>query len=228
MLVGGRRPFSQTPAIRTQGAKVSQDESELGPPSRSSQLFVWLLLAGLCGLTLLWLLFAPTHDDHNGVRHPSVGRQLPHLQLQPLTGDSESLELADLRGRVVLLNFWGTWCPPCRLEFPHIEELGKRFKRNPKFRLLAVSCGTGPDRELEELRAATSAFLEQSRSTLPTYADQYAYTRRGLAMTTGESQLAYPSTIILDPQGIIRGLWEGYNPESIVEMRELVEKLAAE
>ena len=79
-------------------------------------------LAGLLGLSAFGAMFcwgcgrgAPAPQQA-----PGIGVPLAELRLQPLSGDGPPVSLADLRGSVVLLNFWGTWCPPCLRELPHI------------------------------------------------------------------------------------------------------------
>jgi len=54
------------------------------------------------------------------------------------------LKLSDLRGKVVVVNFWATWCPPCRKEFPSLARVRKRFK-SAEFEVLAVNVGEDPD-----------------------------------------------------------------------------------
>ena len=72
--------------------------------------------------------------------------QAPDFTLKDLYGNSVSLQ--DLRGKVVFLNFWATWCPPCRLEMPTMEELHKEFSGQGLV-ILAVNYREGP----EEIKA---------------------------------------------------------------------------
>jgi thiol-disulfide isomerase/thioredoxin len=58
--------------------------------------------------------------------------------------DGKKVSLADLRGRVVLVNFWATWCPPCRKEMPSLERLARLMKDQP-FTVLAINVGEDPD-----------------------------------------------------------------------------------
>jgi len=159
--------------------------------------------------------------------HPAVGRALTYLKLQPLTGDAEPVTLDDLRGQTVLLNFWGVWCPPCREEFPHIAALAEKLKDDPKFRLLSVSCGQEADEknEIDGLRSATQTFLLHVHSRLSTYSDQSAVTRREVAMTLEEPRFAYPTTLLLDGQGVIRGVWLGYGAGYSEQMEQLADEL---
>jgi thiol-disulfide isomerase/thioredoxin len=165
-----------------------------------------------------------------GTEGPSIGRHLPYLQLEPLTGDSKAVSLDDLAGRVTLLNYWGTWCPPCIREFPEIVQLGARFAARPDFRLYAVSCGgEGNDSDLNQLAHETRQFLESNRVELPTYADRNAASRRAMtvALDLAGGQMAYPTTIVLDRDSTIRGLWQGYDPRAAREMAALIESLLA-
>ena len=110
---------------------------------------------------------------------------LDDLQLVGLTGTNRPLSLDDLRGKVVLLNFWGTWCPPCRAEFPAIESLARHYRRDRDVRVLAVSCSTGQTENLAQLKQQTQAFLTQQRTTLPTLADPEGKTRQAIDRAVG-------------------------------------------
>jgi peroxiredoxin len=73
----------------------------------------------------------------------AAGRPAPSLSLPDLDGTEVSLDA--MRGKVVLLNFWATWCGPCRSEMPSLERLYQDFSSNPDFAMLTVNtdqCGT--------------------------------------------------------------------------------------
>jgi thiol-disulfide isomerase/thioredoxin len=160
-----------------------------------------------------------------GTSHPAVGKKLETLDFDPLTGSAQPISAADLEGKVVVINFWGTWCKPCRVEFPHIMALEERFGSRPDFKLLAVSCNAGAPNEvtLEELRESTVDFLASRDSSLPTYADLDASVRFGIDRITPFG--VFPTTIVLDGQHTIRGLWEGYREGAEREVEALVEEL---
>lgn len=186
-------------------------------------------MAVLAALVFAYLALVGRGRTSLGTQGPAIGRKLPYLELQPLTGDAQWVSLRDLAGHVTVVNYWGTWCPPCRTEFPHIVELASHFADRKDFKLLAVSCGSeGSDAELDVLRDETQAFLKSKNVTLPTYADQHAASRRELARYLKLDSFAYPSTLILDRQGTIRGFWEGYASGSELEMRDLVQQLLDE
>src|ERR1700753_3399672 len=90
------------------------------PGTATKSITMWVLLAAAVGAMLLW---------SNG-RHSAAGEKFVGWKLQPLTGVSQPLVAEETQGKVVLINFWGTWCPPCREEFPHIEELAHHYANN--------------------------------------------------------------------------------------------------
>lgn len=189
------------------------DATSLGA-SKSTTIgkLVFLLVVG--GL-LLWLAT-------RGARQPSgaIGHRLLQLDLEPLTGGSRWLDRDDLEGKVVLMNFWGTWCPPCRIEFPHIAEINERFRDDPEFLLLSVSCSGEP----ATLRADTSQFMSEGGYSFQTYSDPTHNTRIGLEMV-GAFAHSYPTTVIIDQGGIIRGVWTGFVSGDERQMTELIEEL---
>jgi len=198
------------------------------PPAASgSGVGRWIALAILAAVVFVYVMFVTAPNQQGGgIEGPAIGRKLPYLQLQPLTGSAEAVATHDLEGHVTLLNFWGTWCPPCVAEFPHLAELAGKFKANPQFRFYPVSCGGGgSDSVLNELRTETEAFLQARKSELPTYADQDGTTRQALMAIPGLEQFAYPTTLVIDRQGAVRGVWVGFNPSAIDDMQALVERL---
>lgn len=206
-------------------------------PRRSPQatcLIVLLISVGAFCLLLLVVLavsfiaFPVVLDSAIGElqEHPAMGQKLPHLELEPLTSAEEAVSLDDLQGKVVVVNFWGTWCPPCRLELPHLVELNEELKDDPGFQLLAVSCGPGTPEEIETLYEDTAAFLDQQGIEMPTYADP-DYTARQAFNSIGGFQ-GYPTTFVLDGAGVIRGVWVGFTQKMPDQIDALVKKLLAE
>jgi cytochrome c biogenesis protein CcmG, thiol:disulfide interchange protein DsbE len=198
-----------------------------GAPIGRSHLWTWTTLAVGAAVMFVYLSLVAPGRKPLGTEGPVIGRRLPYLELQPLTGDSRTISLRDLAGHVTMLNYWGTWCPPCQLEFPHIVKLAGELAAHGDFRLLAVSCGEGRDDDLDELREETQAFLKSRKTQLPTYADQNADSRRAMAITL-DLNLGYPTTIVLDRKGIIRGFWEGYTSGSELDIKDLIERLIQE
>jgi thiol-disulfide isomerase/thioredoxin len=189
----------------------------------------WITLAVLAAAIFAYvMLVTRPANGPSGATGPAVGRRLGYLELEGLTGGAPSVSYDDLRGRVTLLNYWGTWCPPCVREFPDIVALADKFAAHDDFRLYAVSCGQGDDRDLNELRAETESFLEAAESKLPTYADLNGASRRAMATQLGLDGMAYPTTLLIDRQAVIRGFWVGYNPSAADEMARLIQQLLDE
>lgn len=194
-------------------------------PQRGTGIRLWIFLALVAALVFGYLLVGGRSRVPSGTEGPAIGRHLPYLQLEGLTGGAKSVSLDDLTGRVTLLNYWGTWCPPCRREFPHIVDLAEKFGGHDDFRLYAVSCGQGSDESPDALRGETAAFLKSNQVSLPTFADQNAASRQAMTVALGLDGFGYPTTLVLDRQGVIRGFWVGYEPGTEREMQSLIEEL---
>jgi thiol-disulfide isomerase/thioredoxin len=205
------------------------DATDSPPSHQPRPVSYWVILAALAGGIFLYVaLVTRPGNPPRGDEGPAVGHPLAYLQLEGLTGDARRVALEDLRGRVTLLNYWGTWCPPCIQEFPHIVELARKYSSSDDFRLYAVSCGTGHDESLDELRAETESFLESRQASLPTYSDQHAASRTAMVQQFSLGDMAYPTTLILDRAGVIRGFWIGYDHRAPDAMESLIEDLLAE
>jgi cytochrome c biogenesis protein CcmG, thiol:disulfide interchange protein DsbE len=125
--------------------------------------------------------------------------------------DGNTVRLSDLRGRVVLLNFWGIWCKSCRQEIPQLSELD-REGREKGLVVLGADYGDAP----EDL----PPFVKELEVSYPVLVDD------GLAE---EYQvLVFPTTVVIDRKGIIRRRVEGYREEAFEEMKSLAASLLLE
>jgi thiol-disulfide isomerase/thioredoxin len=201
--------------------EASQPEK---PPSHRSNLMVWLIFIAAAAVIAVVFEFSGSGDT--GTNQAVVGHRLPQLELKPLTGGGRPISLNDLQGRVTLIDFWGTWCPPCAEELPHIAMLATKFA-GADFQVLAVSCGINPGSEHpEDLAEQTGSFLKGFKITLPTYFDPGAYSRNGVEMIAGP--IGYPTTIVLDRRGIIRGMWVGYRAGDERKLEKLIATVLGE
>ncbi len=115
--------------------------------------------------------------------------------------EGEPLSLASLRGKVVVLDFWATWCGPCRMQHPLYEEVKRRFEHNPDVRFLSIN--TDEDRE------AVEPFVEENKWPRQVYFED------GLA---GALRIAsIPTTLVLGKDGAIFSRMNGFVPETFVE-----------
>lgn len=196
---------------------------EIGP--ERGRIGHWLLLAAIVLAVFFYTLLKPAGRRENS---SAVGDKLEQLRLEPLTGGGQAVGLNDLAGRVTVINFWGTWCPPCVMEFPHVVRLNHRYRKHKAFQLFAVSCESRHDMQLAELADDTAAFLEGREVDLPTYADPQSVTRLAVEQVLGETSFSYPTTLVLDSSGVIRGVWVGYKSGVEREIDALVKKLLAD
>ena len=188
----------------------------IGPQEsrRPITIVTWIGIAVIAGLLFLYLAVLGNLGPlgiPDGTRHPAVGTPLSELELAPLTGAAEGVTLADLRGQVTLINFWGTWCPPCIEEFPALARLQAAQSDRDDFRFLSVSCGPpGQGEDPEKLKQHTQMFLSILKLDVPTYHDPRAVTRLAIMEDAGLGDINLPMTVLLDRQGTIRALWMGY------------------
>ncbi|UCE94546.1 MAG: TlpA family protein disulfide reductase [Flavobacteriaceae bacterium] len=134
----------------------------------------------------------------------TVGKPAPDFDTVDLNGEVWSL--SKLQGKVVFLNFWATWCPPCREEMPSMQKLYAKLPKD-KFTMLALFNKDDP--------AAVEKFVTQLSITFPILSDEYNIigARYGLA--------GLPETFIIDKQGVIREKFIGpaeWDSQQVVEM----------
>ncbi len=169
--------------------------------------------------------------------HPAIGRPAPEFSLVRLlpaepseTGGDAAGNVTTLmglppEGTVTLLHFWGTWCPPCKLEYPELVEMVREFEAEPQFRFVTVSSGGGAVEDYDSLRSQTARYYETiAAGDLETFADIDAMTQQATAEALGES-MAYPTTVLIDDQRRIAGVWRGYTPAGVEQMRQRVKEL---
>jgi thiol-disulfide isomerase/thioredoxin len=203
----------------------SDDESAAAPapPSGRWMVWPWIVLVVAVGLVVIYKLQRPPPERTDaGANHAAVGTQIESLSLEPLTGGGSPVTASDLQGRVTLINFWGPWCPPCRVEFPHLMEIEQHFRKNERFQFLSVSCsgGSGSD---EEMGPMTAEFLKELGATFPTYRDPHQQSAKHLVQAARLDGFVFPTSVVVDESGIIRGLWQGYAPGDERQIQRVIE-----
>ncbi len=133
----------------------------------------------------------------------------PEIELTDLQGNISML--SNYRGKALLLNFWATWCPPCRYEKPFMQQIYDEY-RDEGFVILAVS-------------------VREDRQTVQNYIDNHGYNYPVFLDTRGESFSVYnqsggiPQTYLIDRRGRIHSFISGARDWTAPENRRLIEEL---
>ena len=125
--------------------------------------------------------------------------------------DGNTYRLSDYRGKVVVLNFWATWCPPCRYEMPSMERAHKKLQ-GEKIVLLAINVGESEDKVFE--------FTGQYPVTFPLLLDTEG------AIIRKYQVIGMPTTFVIDPRGIVThravGSREWDDEQLLAQLRKLL------
>ncbi len=195
-------PGTGSPVEPSSPAETPSSTARQTQPSSNLNILIFGLIM-LAGILFLAWIGRPTPIV-------TIGRALPQLDLYPLTEGTPPISLAELQGKVTVLHFWGTWCPPCQKEFPEFTKLANRFADNPEVAIVSVSCSSGPEYDLQTLHDETVAFMSAHSATMPTYSDPTAMTRQQIAMILPNGSMGYPTTLLIDREGKIFKVLDGY------------------
>ena len=123
------------------------------------------------------------------------------------------LDLAKYRGKVVYIDFWASWCGPCKLSFPFMQQLAARY---PAGDVAVVTIN------LDRQRGAAEAFLRQVRSTLPVVYDPSGNLANIWKVTD------MPTSLVFDRKGVLRFRHQGFFPGKAAEYNAHVAQLVRE
>jgi cytochrome c biogenesis protein CcmG, thiol:disulfide interchange protein DsbE len=156
------------------------------PPAVRSGSRVLILVAGAIVLAVTFVIVWLQSAKYEPL---AVGKVAPDFALTDL--DDKPIRLSDFRGKVVFLNFWATWCAPCREEMPSMEVLHKNFEKDGLV-ILAVSID----------RVTTTKdippFVKGMNLTFPVLIDSWGKTDKPY------KRMGVPETFIIDQEGVIR------------------------
>lgn len=167
---------------------------------------LWMFATAICGVALL-----PNHPlQAAAAKDSGASRKLaPNFRLTDLAG--RPLELGALRGKVVILDFWATWCPPCRAEIPNFIALYSAYK-SKGFEMVGLAVGEEP--------GVVRQFAQKNGINYP------------LAVTQGQVERAYggirgiPTTFVIDKKGRIVKKYVGFQERKVFERH--IQQLLAE
>lgn len=182
--------------------------------------FEWtilLVIAALLGSAWIMISQEPAATEAASqtlTEAPVVGHQAPDFTLQTSLGQemsmNEMIHPANVSGQPVVLNFWASWCAPCRVEMPHLQNASVKY--NGRAAIIGVNQG--------ESQKTVADFAAEQGVTYPLLIDEsqevnYLYDVRGL-----------PTTVFIGADGIVREVVIGTVTQAVLEDR--VEKLLAE
>lgn len=132
----------------------------------------------------------------------------PDFTLKDQYGNTHSL--SDYRGKTVFLNFWATWCPPCRAEMPDIQELYEQYSQDESSDVVILGVAF-PNSGDEDDVAGITGFLEKNGYTYPVLMDEGATLQLPYYIT------AFPTTFLINPDGNVLGYIPGSMTKDIME-----------
>ena len=126
------------------------------------------------------------------------------------SAQGEYISLDDLKGKVVLLDFWGTWCPPCVASVPDLRNLYKRYANEPSFVLIGISS--------DHDEGVWRQFTEKNKMVWPQYLDENRRIQKAFGVR------AFPTYILIDHEGIVRMQSVGFGLQRAASLDEAVKK----
>jgi peroxiredoxin len=196
-------PDTSTDELNAAGSETDPVQDETGEPeNRESSLgaVALLLLAGSIAL-FAWAWTNERGDSSSG-QNVEVGREAPDFILPDLQGNQ--IALSDHQGEVVLINFWATWCPPCRVEMPDMEAV-YREHHNEGFEILGVD-----QREPQEL---VEEFVTERGFSWIFLLDE------DFEVSQEYSATSIPRSILVDRDGTVAHVWRGTLTRSQLEQQ---------
>jgi peroxiredoxin len=157
------------------------------------------------GITLRAISFLLVLCASTLVHAVDIGRPAPAFQLPVFGAKDRHLALNDVRGKVVLLDFWASWCGPCRQSFPLYEKLRAEMPA-ADFTLLAIN--------LDEMTDAPQTFLSEHPVQYTSLADPAGEVAKAYGL------LGMPSSYVIDRDGIVRARHIGFKPDDIEPLRK--------
>lgn len=146
-----------------------------------------------------------------GAAGVSLQEEAPDFTLKSLEGSN--LRLEEYRGDVVLINFWASWCGPCRQEMPILDKLHQRYE-DAGFAVLGVN--------VEGEAAPAQKIVDKTNVTFPVLIDE------GQDVSERYALEAMPSTVVVDRDGKVRYIHRGYKPGDEAKYVEVVKALIRE
>ncbi len=159
---------------------------------------------------------APTAPVPPPVKAPQVGEEAPLFELPELT--SGSLALKSVQGKFVLLDFWATWCGPCRAAMPAMTKMLAELDG----RVVGLLINSGEQGDIEERKTRVREVLKTAGVPLEGAHAEHALLDLDGAAARAYGVRAFPTILLLSREGVILGQWEGWSKRAEEAIRALV------
>ncbi len=174
-----------------------------GRPFRSTPAFGFLLFACVFMVFGLCVLLFIGRDKAR-----ILGAEIADLDIRPLLNTSEPISPTSMKGKVVVLHFWGTWCSHCADEFPDIVQVQRKYQTNQEVLFASISCGPNSPEDGDELEFYTRKYMREGRADeLPVYCDPVEFSRTRISKLMTKGGFRYPTTIVIDREGKVADIW---------------------
>ena len=167
--------------------------------------------ARLSSWSLVALAFAGCAATGSGAAHPLTARPAPTVTVTSPNG--EAYRPTDAKGKVLFVDFWATWCGPCKASFPRIDGLYKQHK-DKGLEVVAIN--------EDEERSKVPEFLADTKATFPIAFDKDGKAAQAFGVQT------MPSSFLIDRRGVVRFAHSGYHPEEAAQIEAEMKALLAE
>ena len=145
------------------------------------------------------------NDKSNGTAssNKSEENKTPAIDFELKDQYGKTHKLSDYKGKVVFLNFWATWCPPCKMEMPDIQKLYEKYEKQGEKSEVVVISVAAPNTQDEKDIDGIKAFLEENGYTYPVLMDDGGYTFGAYRISS------LPTTFMIDKEGNVFGYVQG-------------------
>ena len=188
----------------------NEDSSELKQETtkRSKSAVIPLLLAGMFMVTGICVLLIIGREKAR-----IIGQTVTELDIQPLLNAEKPITDADMKGKVVVLHFWGFWCPECAKELPDFVKTQRSYSDDPKVLFASISCSNRSQDSQDTLKFYTNKFLNNiDANDLPIYFDPAEFSRARLSQLMTAGGFSYPTTLVMDGEGRVVDVWRSAVP----------------
>jgi thiol-disulfide isomerase/thioredoxin len=165
--------------------------------------------------------------EQNGPKtHPLLWKPAPEFTLTVLDGPgkTKTITKAELAGKVVVIDFWATWCRPCMQELPEIQKLIEVYSSSKKDVVIVSLSQDDDPRELSQVRKVVEKTLSDKKFTLDTAPVGLIGLDPSKSVGSAFDLEGYPTVIILDRQGVVQSVHVGYDPNTGVPLNKSLAK----